>query len=449
MLGAPVRIQQRLLWGERRRGLRWRRRQIHIDRIRENPRGGVRCVAPANFDPIGARLGNRELGLRTRGLEHGCAVPENDDGRVREARQAHEHRCGTVSGKRLPHRCDAARPFRSDLDPACGRLAVDHRIRPSGAQGLEQCRAVSDGIAGRCVPQHGPDREGFERRVIRRDAGNAAAAAVKRGSTHSAMRIEPGERGHRPLRGCGVPPAEGRNRTVQHGGERGSGADPIPERGADERRPRTAAPRTVGVQPLDAVSRDVPVAPRQLLPGGVRVRDDPEPAQAANIFGHRRGLAAEAIRRLRQPDSQVVAGVGADLNGVQTEHAAGIRRRYRGTRRISVIGEHDELEASAGRGRGNRGAGRRAVGIRAMDVDGAGEGSPAKLRVRRALGVFRRTGNGDDPPNDNGGHQGRRHPHRCAHRHRVARSGSALIRPPSITGRRRRGAPRPCPSSPR
>ena len=129
-----------------------------------------------------------------------------------------------------------------------------------------------------------------------------------------------------------IPAVQGHLRSIQHGGERRSRTPQVPEhrsREADRRirsatRCRRSATRG---RPARPSSRSTPAPP-----GGVRVRDDAEAAEATDVFRDRRGLPAEPIRRGRQPERDVVAAVRADFDGVDAQHAARCRPAASGCR---------------------------------------------------------------------------------------------------------------------
>ena len=100
---------------------------------------------------------------------------------------------------------------------------------------------------------------------------------------------------------------------------------------ASQRRPPLVAPGAVGIQPLEAVKRRLPFAPRQLALGRIGVRRDAETAQPRDVLDHVARLAGQTVGRLSEAERDVVAAGGADLDGVDQQHAVDVawRRRRR------------------------------------------------------------------------------------------------------------------------
>ena len=71
-----------------------------------------------------------------------------------------------------------------------------------------------------------------------------------------------------------------------------------------------------------------------------------ESAKAMHILDDVFGRAGNRIRRRRQADRRVVAAGGVQLDAVDRQHAAAIRRRIGRARAVAVIGQDDELQAA-------------------------------------------------------------------------------------------------------
>jgi hypothetical protein len=80
---------------------------------------------------------------------------------------------------------------------------------------------------------------------------------------------------------------------------------------------------------------------------------DPEASEPMDVLEHIARFASQAVRRLRQAERNQMAVRGADLDGVDEQHAVHVTRRIGRARRVAVIGEHDEVEAGAMSGTGN------------------------------------------------------------------------------------------------
>ena len=188
------------------------------------------------------------------------------------------------------------------------------------------------------------------------------------------------------------------------------------ESNADTRQSRVGlvAPAAVEVQPLEAGDRCAPVFPGELGLGRIGVRRDRHAAEPQHVFHDSRRFASERIRRGGHVERDQVAAVGADLDGVDAEHAVQVRGRIGRARGIAVVGDHHELQSGARRRRGDRLAVAGAVGPGAVHVKRAGDGSRAD-RVGDAAGGGRRARRQRrQQPKKNGGQNGRRQSHRLA-----------------------------------
>ena len=83
------------------------------------------------------------------------------------------------------------------------------------------------------------------------------------------------------------------------------------------------------------------------------MRGDAEAAETVNVLGNRLAGTAQGIRRTRHVERHIVPIVGADLHGVEHQHAIDVLGRIGRTRGVAVIGEDDELQSGARRGRGH------------------------------------------------------------------------------------------------
>ena len=98
---------------------------------------------------------------------------------------------------------------------------------------------------------------------------------------------------------------------------------------------------------------------------------DAETAEPGHVGDHTGGVAAERIRRLRQPEGQVVTAVRADLDRVEEEQAGPVGCGLRRARAVAVVRQHDEVQPGAARG-GRYLVGRpAAVGPGAVDMNGS------------------------------------------------------------------------------
>jgi hypothetical protein len=72
---------------------------------------------------------------------------------------------------------------------------------------------------------------------------------------------------------------------------------------------------------------------------------DRKPSQTSHVVDHIPRLAAEWVRRLRQPERDDVAVAGADFDGVDAEHPGDVPRGIRFPGCIAVVGQYDEVES--------------------------------------------------------------------------------------------------------
>lgn len=84
--------------------------------------------------------------------------------------------------------------------------------------------------------------------------------------------------------------------------------------------------------------------------------DDPESTEPPHVFHNIARVAAERIGRLWQPNRDVVALRGTELDGVHHKNARSILRWVGHAGAVSMVGQNDELQP------GPRGCGRYLVG---------------------------------------------------------------------------------------
>jgi hypothetical protein len=97
---------------------------------------------------------------------------------------------------------------------------------------------------------------------------------------------------------------------------------------------------------------------------------DRESPQADYIVNDIACFAPQRIWRLRKIERDHVAVARADFYGVNTQHSGAVSRSIRFSGSITVIGEHDEIETSAGGGRCDLVGCTGPVRSNGMDVDG-------------------------------------------------------------------------------
>ncbi len=119
--------------------------------------------------------------------------------------------------------------------------------------------------------------------------------------------------------------------TIEQRRQCSPGARQVPEERPRQSRPALVAPFAVGIQPLDAVDRNVPILPGELGTSRERVGGNPEAAQPGDVLRDRIGIAAERVRHRRQAERHIVSLVRADFDAVYTEHAVQVFRRLRRT----------------------------------------------------------------------------------------------------------------------
>ena len=373
--------------------------EIDIDRVGQDPGRRVRCAPAAHLHSIGARLRNRDHAPPAHGFYESRAVPQDHQARVVEGGGSHRQHGRAAPRQGLPHRRAATRALGDQIDPAWPPHAVDHRVSAAGPKGFDERCCVRRRVCCRRLREHRVDRKRLERRDVRRNAGDAGPTALDGRPSDPAMRVERGECRHGPPR-CGlVPPGQRRGRTIEHRREGGPRPDPIAEERLSQRGPGTATPRAVRVQPLDAVHARIPPVP---APARASANRGARRCRSRQGGGHRpRPPRASPPRRYGargRPMRHVVPAVGADLDGVEAEHAVDVSGRSRLPRRVAVIGEDDELEAGAGGGRRNR---RRAWPCRRIGCCGRAY-APATVRRRRSGswvpdGAFSRRGQDERP----------------------------------------------------
>ena len=169
----------------------------------------------------------------------------------------------------------------------------------------------------------------------------------------AAVRVVPGERRPPPRAPPAVPPLQRRDRPIEQ-------ASPAPGPAArDSRAPRApgaarvfVAPLAVGVQPLDAVDGARPVASSAAPASASRGARRPQAAEPRDVLDDRRGSPPSGYGARRHVERDVVPAVRADLDGVEAQHAVEVGGRIGRARAVAVVGEDDELQAGARRGRG-------------------------------------------------------------------------------------------------
>src|SRR5512138_3523399 len=109
------------------------------------------------------------------------------------------------------------------------------------------------------------------------------------------MRIVRRERDDAPRRRERIPLPQRRDRPVEQQSERATGPPEVSQQRARNGGLPLVPPLAVGVQPLETLERHGPVAPGELTLRGDRVRGDPEAAEAGDVLGDRRPVAAEWI----------------------------------------------------------------------------------------------------------------------------------------------------------
>ena len=144
------------------------------------------------------------------------------------------------------------------------------------------------------------------------------------------------------------------------------------------------APARIGVDPLDAFDGRVPVVPPELRLGRIRMRGNPEPAEPSHVLHDVARLTGERIRRRRHVEHDVVPAAGADLHAIETQHARSVNRRVGRPGPVAVIGEDDERDAGACRGRGYFVGRAPAVGSSGVNVEDAGDRSVGRGRQGQA-----------------------------------------------------------------
>ncbi len=193
--------------------------------------------------------------------------------------------------------------------------------------------------------------------------------------------------------------------TIEQRRQRSAGARQVPEERPRQCRPALVAPFAVGIQPLDAVDRNVPVLPGELGTSRERVGGNPEAAQPGDVLRHRIGIAAERVRRRRQAERHIVSLVRADFDAVHTEHAVQVFRRLRRTRAVAVVREDGEVHAGLRCRQGDLPPVEGPIGLSRVDVKRASQHVPGGVGRR---GRRERTRWSGDENND-GGREGRRH----------------------------------------
>ena len=133
------------------------------------------------------------------------------------------------------------------------------------------------------------------------------------------------------------------------------------------------------------------------------MRRDAESAETVDVLDDVARVAGERIRRRRHADRDVVTLVRADLHAIEAEHAGPVDRRIGNARRVTVIGEDDELESRLRRGGRDLVRPAQTVGSIGMDVEDARDGAVAD---RRKLQAPRRDREEDE--HSNGGRDDRR-----------------------------------------
>ena len=212
------------------------------------------------------------------------------------------------------------------------------------------------------------------------------------------MGVDAGEADDAALRRHGRPARQQAAAVAGEQGERRHRTDRVIDERARQPQRRIVAPFRIEVEPLEAVDRRLPVAPRQRRLRRIRVGDDTEPAEPPHVLDDVGGVAGQPVRRLAQTEREVVAVRRADLDAVDDEDAGSIRRRERRARAVAVIGDDDELQAGAGRRGGDLVDGAAAVRARRVDVDDAagdggrrdGEGRRPRRRAAPAARPARR-----------------------------------------------------------
>jgi hypothetical protein len=79
------------------------------------------------------------------------------------------------------------------------------------------------------------------------------------------------------------------------------------------------------------------------------VRGNRHPSQTRHILDHVASLTRERIRRFGKTEGDDVAAARTDLNCINAQHAAAIRRRIGVASGVAVIGEDHEFETGARR----------------------------------------------------------------------------------------------------
>ena len=187
------------------------------------------------------------------------------------------------------------------------------------------------------------------------------------------MRVERRQCHEAPAtRGRGVPPAEGIHRPVEQRGDRSARAEGIGQQRDGHIEARLIAPGAVGVEPLEPIDRRGAIAPREGSARRVWMRREPEPALPPHIVDDLGRGTTEPVRRgAVEPQRHVVSTGGADLHRIDDEHRRAVTRGLGRSRRITVVGDDDEVEASVC-GRTSDVIDRsRAVGAVRVDVVGA------------------------------------------------------------------------------
>jgi hypothetical protein len=74
---------------------------------------------------------------------------------------------------------------------------------------------------------------------------------------------------------------------------------------------------------------------------------NPEATQPRHVFDNGRRRTAERIRSRGHVERDVMPLVGADLDGVDAQHAVYVGRRIGRTRAVAMVGEDDEAQPGA------------------------------------------------------------------------------------------------------
>ncbi len=253
---------------------------------------------------------------------------------------------------------------------------------------VEEPTRVGRRITGQRSVEQDPDAERREARLVGREGVRDESGwdllefpPRAEDSDHRARRARPA----RPS--CAAPRARP-SATAPTSGARGVTPTPAPAAPGSRRRPAPRARIDSSRHPLSRFNHsrpatgEVPVSPRELGLGRIRVRHDRHAAKPQHVLDHRRRFPTERIRSGRHVERHQVAAVGADLDGVDAEHAVDVGGRQLAGR-VAVVGHDHELQSRARRRGRNRLARLRAVGPGAVDVKRAGDGSrPDRRRPR-------------------------------------------------------------------